>query len=351
MKFDFVIGNPPYQEEQISNDTESSQKNFAPSIYHYFMESAYSVADKVELIHPARFLFNAGNTPKQWNEKMLNDEHLTVLSYEQDSSKVFPTLSSPLKGGIAITYRDESKNFGAIKAYTQYQEVNSVLHKVLTYDNFISLTDIVYSRTAYRLTDKMHNDYPNAIKQLSSGHAYDMSSNIFDRLPFVFYDKQPDDGNEYLRVIGREDSKRVYKYIRKDYVNGTENTEYYKVLVPQANGSGMFGEAMSSTLVEGPNTGNTETFISIGKALCKTDAMSIQKYIYTKFARTLWSILKVTQNGNKPVWKYIPLQDFTSNSDIDWSKSVAEIDKQLYKKYGLSDEEVAFIETHVKEMT
>lgn len=350
MKFDFVIGNPPYQEEQISTDTENSQKNFAPSIYNFFLDSAFNIAEKVELIHPARFLFNAGNTPKAWNEKMLNDEHFKVLNYEQDSSLIFPALSSPLKGGVAITYRDSTKLFGAIKAFTQYPEVNSVLHKVLTSDNFISLTEIIYSRTAYRLTEKMHQDYPDAINRLSNGHAYDMSSNIFERLPFVFFDTMPTDDNEYIRIIGREDSKRVYKYIRKDYVNNVENLNYYKVLVPQANGSGLFGEVMSPTIVESPKTGNTETFISIGKMDNETEANSIQKYIYGKFARTLWSVLKVTQNGNKPVWKYIPLQDFTEKSDIDWSVSIADIDKQLYKKYGLSQEEIDFIETNVKEM-
>lgn len=351
MKFDFVIGNPPYQEEQISNDIESSQKNFAPSIYNLFMDASFEVSDRVELIHPARFLFNAGNTPKLWNEKMLNDEHFKVLSYEQDSNKIFPTLSSPLKGGVAITYRDSTKKFGAIKTFTQYPTVNSVMHKTIDKDNFISLSEIIYSRTAYRLTDKLHSDYPEAIKYLSNGHAYDMSSNIFERLPFVFLNEKPDDDYEYIKIIGRENSKRVYKYIRRDYVNGIANTYYYKVLVPQANGSGVFGETMSPTVVEGPNVGNTETFISIGKTNTEQEALSIQKYIYTKFARTLLGILKVTQNGNKPVWKYVPLQDFTENSDIDWSKSVAEIDRQLYAKYGLSQEEIDFIESHVKEMT
>ena len=61
-------------------------------------------------------------------------------------------------------------------------------------------------------------------------------------------------------------------------------------------------------------------------------------------------ILKVTQNGNKPVWRLVPLQNFTSSSDIDWSKSVHDIDQQLYKKYGLNQEEINFIETKVKEM-
>lgn len=60
--------------------------------------------------------------------------------------------------------------------------------------------------------------------------------------------------------------------------------------------------------------------------------------------------LKVTQDNNKGTWKNVPLQDFTERSDIDWSKSIPEIDQQLYKKYGLSSEEIGFIETHVKEM-
>lgn len=61
-------------------------------------------------------------------------------------------------------------------------------------------------------------------------------------------------------------------------------------------------------------------------------------------------ILKVTQDNNKGVWQYVPLQDFTSASDIDWSKSIHEIDLQLYRKYGLDEKEIEFIESHVKEM-
>lgn len=70
-KFDVVIGNPPYQEEQKSTDIESSKKNYASPIYNLFIDEAYEVGKKVELIHPARFLFNAGSTPKKWNKKCL----------------------------------------------------------------------------------------------------------------------------------------------------------------------------------------------------------------------------------------------------------------------------------------
>lgn len=350
MKFDFVIGNPPYQVEQESTDIDSSSKNFAPPVYNLFMDAANEIADKVELIHPARFLFNAGSTPKAWNRKMLQDEHFKVLEYEPNSDKIFPGLSVPIKGGIAITYRDSSKKFGAIEAFAPFPEINDVVHKVTSSDNFVSMMDIVYSRTSYRLTDCMHKDFPDAIAKLSKGHAYDMASNIFDRLPDIFHDKMPDDGKDYIKILGRCNNQRVYKYIRRDYVNDVDNLDYYKILVPQANGNGTFGEIISGIVIEKPGAGNTETFISIGKLCTSEEAEAVKKYISTKFARTLLSVLKVTQNGNKPVWKFIPLQNFTSSSDIDWSQPITNIDKQLYRKYNLSDDEINFIETHVKEM-
>ena len=74
------------------------------------------------------------------------------------------------------------------------------------------------------------------------------------------------------------------------------------------------------------------------------------KYIKTKFARALLGIKKITQSNVANKWDMVPLQDFTSNSDIDWTKSIHEIDEQLYRKYNLSKDEIEFIETKVKEM-
>ena len=107
---------------------------------------------------------------------------------------------------------------------------------------------------------------------------------------------------------------------------------------------------MSEPVIEGPGVGSTETFLSIGKFNTKEEASAVEKYIKTKFARAMLSVLKVTQNGNKPVWRYVPLQDFTDKSDINWNTSIKKIDLQLYKKYNLTKEEIEFIETHVKEM-
>lgn len=204
MKFDFVIGNPPFQDSSIGDN-----KTFAPPVYYKFVDAAYEVAYKVELIHPARFLFNAGSTPKQWNEKMLQDPHLKVMFYEQDSSKVFS--NTDIKGGVAITYHDNNKNFGAIGIFTSYTELNSILKKVTKQDGFSTMKNIVVTRTAYRLSSKMHEENPDAINQLSKGHAYDMASNIFERLPQIFFNEKPNDNNDYIRILGRENNERVYK--------------------------------------------------------------------------------------------------------------------------------------------
>ena len=341
MKFDFIIGNPPYQDETLGDN-----KGFAPPIYNKFLENAYEIADAVEMIHPARFLFNAGSTPKEWNRRMLSDEHLKVLYYEQDSSKVFA--NTDIKGGVAITYHDKNKDFGAIEIFTAYTELNDILKKVLHSTDFEKFSDIVVTRTAYRLTNKMHEDYPKAIEQLSDGH--DMSTNIFERLPQVFYDEKPQDTFSYIQILGRENGERVYKYIREDYVNKVCNLDKYKIFLPKANGIGLLGEVLSAPVIASPKIGATETFLSIGSFDTEREAESALKYISTKFARALLGTLKTTQDITPDKWKNVPLQDFTESSDIDWLKSVREIDAQLYEKYGLDEQEIEFIESHVKEM-
>ncbi len=342
MKFDYVIGNPPYQEEQ-----EGDNKNYAPPIYDKFMDGSYEVADKVELITPARFLFDAGSTPKAWNKKMLTDPHLKVLYYEADSSKVFP--ATDIKGGVAITYRDATKDFGAIETFVSFEELRSLMKKA-TAKGEPSLKDIVYASESYRFTDKMHKGLPNAEALLSKGHKYDLKTSVLKALDGLAFFDAPKSDAEYVEIIGLVDQKRVLKWIRRDYIKGPDNFEHFKVILPKSNGSGALGEVLSTPLIGAPLIGHTQTFISIGSFETEEEAKACLKYVKSKFARTLLGVLKITQDNPPAKWKYVPMQDFTSSSDIDWSQSVAEIDEQLYKKYGLSDDEIEFIETRVKAM-
>ena len=340
MKFDYVIGNPPYQ-ETLQNTSDKP-------IYNDFMDASYQISDKVELITPARFLFNAGKTAKVWNEKMLNDVHLKVLYYEPDSSKVFS--NTDIKGGVAITYRDGNAEFGAIGSFTPYNELNDILHRVKNHKSFVSIEKIVITSFAYHYTDRLHEDYPDAASRLSKGHAYDLKSNAFDRLSDVYQDEKPDDGHDYIRIFGRQNNERTYKFIRRDYVNNVANLDKYKLFVPKANGTGAFGEVLTLPEISEPGVGATESFVSIGLFDTAEECDNLLKYIKSRFMRAMLGVVKITQDLTPSKWKYVPLQDFTAHSDIDWSKSVAEIDQQLYRKYDLTADEIEFIETHVKEM-
>lgn len=337
MRFDFVVGNPPYQQEKEDNGRQ-------PPVYDRFMDATYNVSDKVLLITPARFLFNAGQTQKEWNKKMLSDSKLKVLMYEQDSSKVFP--NTDIKGGIAITYRSKEDEFGAIGVFTPIPELNNILHKVKEKTDK-SLAEIIYAPTKFDL-DTLYKDHPD-FKSLIKADGKDklLRTNIFERLS-VFHSSKAD---EDIAVIGLISAKRTWRYIKRCYIDDSnEQLNKWKVLLPKSNGSGTLGELLSTPLIAKPLEGYTQTFIGIGAFETEEKAQAAYKYVVSKFARTMLGVLKITQDNPPEKWKYVPLQDFSSSSDIDWSQSIQSIDSRLYDKYGLSEEERNFIETHVKEM-
>ncbi|MDY6272711.1 MAG: Eco57I restriction-modification methylase domain-containing protein [Selenomonadaceae bacterium] len=339
--FDYVIGNPPYQE-----DTENKGDRPNP-IYHLFMDATYQLADKVELIHPARFLFNAGQTPKSWNEKMLKDVHFKVLSYEQRSEKLFP--STDIKGGVAISYHDADKDFGAIGVFTSFEELNSITKKVNAISEN-SIENLVSARGVYRFSEKFFSDYPFATERLGKGTGNMVVSNAFTQIPEAFLEQEENDDTIYVKLLGRIKGKRVFRYLAKKYLLDNNYIDAWKVMLPEANGSGAIGEVLSTPLIGAPLIGATDTFISIGSFENEVEADNTYKYIKTKFARTMLGVKKITQHNPRATWKYVPLQDFTNHSDIDWSQSIHDIDLQLYRKYGLDEKEIDFIETHVKEM-
>ena len=338
MKFDFVIGNPPYQEETVgTSDTP---------VYDRFMDASFAVSKKTLLITPARFLFNAGKTPSAWNKKMLNDEHFKVLDYYPVSDKVFS--NTDIKGGVAVTYRDETQKLGPIGVFTTYPELNSIYKKVTSNMEQGGLTDLFYMQNKFKL-NTLYADYPQYKNIIGSeGKERRLTAAILYQLD-VFTEAQEKD--EDVAIIGVINNKRVKRYIDRKYLDLEKtNLNKWKVLVPKSNGSGVLGEVLSTPLIAEPTMGYTQTFLGIGAFDNESEAQAAYKYIISKFARTMLGVLKITQDNPPEKWKYVPLQDFTNHSDIDWTKSVHEIDLQLYDKYGLSADERNFIETHVKAM-
>lgn len=337
VKFGAIVGNPPYQEAVDGNGRSKP-------IYPSFMDVSYLLADETILITPGRFLFDAGQTPKTWNKRLLHDNHFKVERYETDTSSVFPLVD--IKGGVAVTRHSKNKNFSKIGIFIPFKELAGISKKVAS-QTTQSIMSITSAGVAYRFSNKVKEDKPEIAKKIKS--SFDLRTNVFNLLKDdLFFDKKLDE--RFVKILGLEKGKRVYRWINSEYIITPENFERYKVFVPESNGSGEIGEVLTTPLIGQPLIGHTQTFISIGNFETNYEAVALLKYVKTKFTRALLSTLKVTQHNPKNVWSNVPLQDFTSSSDIDWSKSIDDIDQQLYRKYGLNDEEIAFIEEKVQRM-
>ncbi len=335
MKIDAIIGNPPYQVVVEGNGRSKP-------VYHLFMDLACQISQRVSLITPARYLFNAGFTPSDWNNKMLNDEHFKIVNYKANSTELFPSVD--IKGGVAVMYRDTTQKFGKIGVFKAFPELNQIASKVeMLHEK--SLVEIVYTESSYRFdtskpeVERLVSDRLNGDKKIIT--------NIFDKLPDIFTEEQRPDA---IGFYGRTKGGRCFRYVDRELFEKHPNLDKYKVIVPESNGSGAIGEVLSTPLIGEPLIGATQTFLTIGAFDNRAEAEACLKYIKTKFARTMLGLLKATQHNPKETWRLIPLQDFTAASDIDWTLSVAEIDQQLYRKYGLEEKEIAFIEEKVRAM-
>lgn len=330
MEFKAIVGNPPYQ---ITKEKTSDEP-----IYNLFIDLSEKLASIATFITPARFLFDAGKTPKAWNKKMLNNPHFKVVWYKGKSAEVFP--KTDIKGGVAVTLIDKSRDFGAIKTFTVHEELNELTQLVSGVEGFVSLDTIIHHQNKFNLTE-LYNDHPQYKAIIGSeGEEKRFTTSIFSQAT-VFSDSST--GGNDLTVLGLIDNVRVEKHIDQRYVEASDKIGRYKVIVAYSNGNGALGEALSTPVVLGPNYGFTQSFIGIGSFETESEAQAALKYVKTKFARIMLGVLKVTQHNGKDTWRHVPLLDFTSNSFIDWSLTVEEIDEMLFEHYALPDSLREFI--------
>lgn len=342
MKFKAIVGNPPYQIEG-----ESTRKT---PIYNLFYDTAFELSPLVTFITPGRFLFKAGQTPMKWMEKMLSDTHFKVVDYFQKSSDVFPTVD--IKGGVAIGLRNANKEFGAIGFFSDYPELKSIMAKVFANPSFQfgQFASLVSSQGIYRFSEKALSEFPRIYEVQGKGTASKITSNAFENLSEIFVNTEKECKGEGVQIIGRIKGSRETKWVNASYLQPCEYLNYYNVLVPEANGTGAIGEVLSTPVIGVPVIGHTDTFLSIGKFADAQEASACLNYVKTKFARCLLGTLKATQHNPRDTWANVPLQNFTAISDIDWTQSIADIDKQLYRKYKLDEDEIEFIEKMIKPM-
>ena len=343
MKFDTVIGNPPYQ--QSDGGAQASAK----PIYNKFVNKAKQLSPScISMIMPTRW-YAGGKGLDEFRDKMLNDNHIAQLHDFLKPDLIFPNIN--LRGGVCYFLWD--KNY----------DVNNKPTNIYTYKD--NLTPKIYSRKlktegsdilirhslAVEIINKIKSflEFKSFEKHISARKPFGLEANVIKDTKLLKTSKRGLKSPIVCFAKGKKEG-----YINKNKI--TKNTEWidkYKVFTPRANNIGTeLNDDNLNTFIGEPNTICTESYIVVGVDL-NLDAVSASnlcKYFKTKFARFQHSVGKASQDATSKTYKFVPLQDFTQESDINWSTSVEEINKQLYEKYSLEDEEIQFIETMIKAM-
>ena len=329
-KFDFIIGNPPYQE------STKGANNFYRPIYPYFMDLSYILSDKAVLVTPARFLFNAGATSKKWNAEMLNDSHLKVLKYFENSKTVFS--NAAVAGGIVVTLRDKKENFGKIKVFINDPELKKIF-QIMSKFSYQSLSSIITPRSYFH--------WSNKFIQKNNPHKKFLTSNAFEKYNNFFSDLK---SNNDLKIYGLLYRNRAIKFIEKEYIRDSSYINAYKVFLPKAGDFRFPGKILGKSIIGEKGSISTETYLGVGPFKTKKEAINCERYLESKFVRILVHIKKKTPDTSRHSFEFVPMQDFSDNSDINWNVNRLILDQQLYNKYKIPLHESTWIEQNITEM-
>ena len=333
MKFNAVVGNPPYQ-VMVGIEKE----NYSIPVYNSFVIGAEKIApDYLSMIMPARW-YAGGRGLDEFRDHMLKDKQIRVIHDYPISTDCFPTVD--ISGGICyfLWNKDRiSKNCRIVShknnaivsiserpllepgmdSFVRQNEAISIYRKTLAHGE-CKFDTLVGPQTPFGLISSFRgfkaNPFDGAIKYYTYGHIGYLS---LEQIP-----------------KNREMIKNHKVYISAAYGERGDYPYYFL-------GKPFYGE---------PNSCCSQSYLVIGPFNEQAECMNVIKYICTRFFRSMIMLKKNAQHNMRYVFECVPLQDFTDKSDIDWSKSVAEIDKQLYAKYNLDDTEIAFIESMIKPM-
>lgn len=339
MKIDAIVGNPPYQ--IVDGGHGSSSK----PIYDKFVQLSKRITiHYISLIMPSRWM-TGGKGLDEFRTEMIKDKHNAILHDYMDSASLFSSVQ--IEGGICyflwnkshqkecqiythsksnqITYSERYLAEGNSDVFIRDSNAVVVLNKVLGFKEK-SFADLVLPRNPFNVfeEERIFSSHPNS---------------------------------DNLKLFGRFENERGIRFLKKNFTvsKNTDIVNSWKLFISKADGAaGQLGNPIPAKIIGKAELGDkqticTETFLAVAPFVRKNEALNAISYTKTKFFRFMVGIRKL-KNMTRDTYQFVPLQDFTKDSDIDWSKSIKEIDTQLYAKYGLTDEEIAFIESMIRPM-
>lgn len=331
MKFDVIIGNPPYQEE------DGGAGASAKPIYNQFVNVSKELAPTyLCIIMPSRWMAG-GKGLDGFRNAMLNDKHIAELHDFMHPEDVFPNTNN--RGGVCYFMRNANydNTEHKVKIVTHYENYSHTAQRSLKTDD---LDIFVRDSQAINILDKVVNTI----------HFQSISTIISARKPFgfesqiiktsIFHDTRD---NMDIPILCYGKAARIGYIELSEIHSHSEWIDKWKVYVPESNNIGTeLNDDNQNSFVGAPGTICTETYLVVGAELDLTQekASNLSNYLRTRFARFLLSLAKISQHGTGKTYRFIPLQDFSKS----WT------DAELYAKYGLTAEEIDFIESKIKPM-
>jgi superfamily II DNA or RNA helicase len=344
MKFNAIVGNPPYQ--LMDGGAQAS----ATPVYNKFVDVAKKINPRfLTLIMPSRWM-TGGKGLDLFRAEMINDKNIKILHDFPNARICFDNVE--IKGGVCYFLRD-SLSFVECTIFSHSNDGKDIFKSIRFLQqggSDVLIRDGRLISIKEKVLEKGDLSFNTII---SSMKPYGLRGDFFKdqskySLPSV--SKKPIE-NGYIIIGLDEKQKRVERYISSDYpIPKKDGLDKYKIFIPRNFGSGRMGETATNLVIAPPGKLCTETFIQISPFANLIEAKNCEKYIKTNLFKVLLGIRKQDQGAGRGVYQYIPIQDFTKKSDIDWSKSIPDIDKQLYEKYEFTNEEIRFIESMIKPM-